>query len=136
MTKYYKVALGDELLSLNRLPVLLMGSQIDIVDHVRLFACWSLLMDSFNYDSNSVTQKKRKDMGNSTYNDVPIIRWASGYSEKNEEKILLECQELVNHINFCMQKFTTYFMVGHHTSKDEDGEEIDQCEMVSVAIIE
>ena len=27
-------------------------------------------------------------------------------------------------------------MVGHHTSKDEDGKEIDQCMVVGVAIIE
>ena len=134
-----QVLKGDtrgKMVRLNRLPVLLMGSQINIVDHVRSFACNTLLLHCFTSDNSSVIQKKQKEIRTSTYNEIPIMRWSSGSSHKYGEKNLLKCQELVNHINFCMQNFTTHFMVGHHTSKDEDGKEIDQYEVVGVAIIE
>ena len=74
-------------------------------------------------------------MDSSTFNKIPKVRWTSG-SPNKRKKDLLKCQELVNHIDFCMQKFSTYFMGGYYTSNDDDGKEIDQCEVVGVAIIE
>ena len=105
-----------------------MGSQIDIVDHLRSFACKTLLQPCFTFDNKSFTQTKREEMDNSTYNEITKVRWTSGSPNKKQKNDLLECQELINHSDFCMQKFSTYFMVGH--------KEIDQCEVVGVAIIE
>ena len=122
------------MVSLNRLLVPSMGSQINIVDHVRLSACKTLLQIGFN--NNSIIQRKRKEMVMSFDNETPIARWASGSSHNDTETILTRCQELQNHINLCMRKFTTYFMVRYHTSKDDEGEEIDLCELAGVVIID
>ena len=48
----------------------------------------------------------------------------------------MKCQVVVDHIDYCMQKFKTYFMIGHHISKGDNGKAIDACSVVGAAIIE
>ena len=79
-----------------------MGSQIDIVDHLRSFACKTLLLDWFTFDSNSVIQKKRKEVRSSTLNEIPKVRWVKGTPNKRQKADLIKCQGLVNHIDVCI----------------------------------
>ena len=78
-----------QIFKLNRLPVILMGSQIDIVDHLRSFACKTLLQPCFTFDSKSVTQKKRKEMDSSTFNKIPKVRWTPGSRNKSKKGTFL-----------------------------------------------
>ena len=66
-----------------------MGSQIGIVDHIRSFACETLLLDWFAFDSDSVIQKKRKEVTSSKSNAIPQVRWATGSSKTNHKKLTL-----------------------------------------------
>ena len=75
-----------------------MGYQIDIVEHLRSFACVSLLLDGFTFDSNSVIQKKWKEVRSSTLNEIPKVRWAKGTPNQRQKADLIKCQGLVNHI--------------------------------------
>ena len=58
------------------------------------------------------------------------------FKNKSQKADLIKCQVVVDHIDSCMQKFTTNFMVGHHISKGVDGKEIDLSSVVGVIIIE
>ena len=75
---------------LNRLPVFSMVSEIDIMDHVRSFACNTLLQVGLN--NNFVILKKRKEMTTSTDNESPVTRYASGSSHYDTETVLIRCQ--------------------------------------------
>ena len=68
-------------------------------------------------------------------NAIPQANWINekvreGYSEPLVNIEL--CQQLVNHIDYCMLKFTTYFMIGNFSSNDDD----DGIQVLGVAIIE
>ena len=115
-----------------------MGSQIDVVDHIRSFAYETMLQSNmFVFDSESDIQNKLKHDTSLRSNAIPQVRWKTvGPRNVSPEVDLMKCQVVVDHIDYCMQNSMTYFMIGHHISEDDNRKAIDACSVVGAAIIE
>ena len=122
---------------LNRHAVIFMGSQIDVVDHIRSIAYETMLQSNmFVFGSDSDIQNKLKQDTSLESNATPQVRWKTVCTRHASPEVdLMKCQVVVDHIDYCMQKFTTYFMIGHHISKGDNGKAIDTCSVVGAAII-
>ena len=125
---------------LNRNKVFLNGNHVDVFDHLRSFALSTILNSGqlkfeSNFDENAVPKAQWKK-GN--------VR-ASSYSQKLD---LNRAQVVVNHIDHCMLKFTSYFMIGPSKIDSRDGKDKEdelhgddvrndkECKVIALAIVE
>ena len=64
---------------------------------------------------------------------ISKLRWKT----RSPDVDLKKAQHVADHIDHCMLKFTTYFMIGQcYVDSDADGKDNDECQVIALAIVE
>ena len=83
------------------------GLQIDVFDHLRSFAYETVFKrDMFEFETDF------------DINAAPQAKWK--WKTRSSVVDLKKAQELANHIDHCMLKFTTYFTIGRSNVDSDD----------------